>query len=114
MTRARAILFVVSLALLSQPAYSAVRVLIISGLGGEPGYEQKFQTQAKAVAAAASRSGAALKDVVVITGEQARRTALDPELKKFASAVKSEDQVVVVFIGHGSFDGEEYLSLIHI
>ncbi len=110
MTRARAILFVVSLAMscMTQPAQAAVRVLIISGLGGEPGYEQKFETQAKAVASAASRSGAATKDVVVITGEQARRTALDPELKKFASAVKSEDQVVIVLIGHGSFDGEEY------
>ncbi len=110
MTRARAILFAVSLALslMTQPAQSAVRVLIVSGLGGEEGYEQKFQTQAKAVASAASRSGAALKDVVVITGEQARRTALDPELKKFAGAVKNDDQVVIVLIGHGSFDGEEY------
>jgi hypothetical protein len=109
-TRARAVLFGVSLALsfMTSPAQSAVRVLILSGLGGEQGYEQKFQTQAKAVASAASRSGAALKDVVVISGEQARRTALDPELKKFASSVKNEDQVVVVFIGHGSFDGEEY------
>ena len=110
MTRARAILFAVSLALSlgTQPALSAVRVLILSGLGGEPGYEQKFQTQAKAVASAASRSGAALKDIVTLSGEQARRTALDPELKKFASSVKNDDQVVVVLIGHGSFDGEEY------
>lgn len=110
MTRARAVLFAVSLAMsfMTQPAQSAVRVLIIGGLGGEAGYEQKFQTQAKAVASAASRSGAALKDIVVITGEQARRTALDPELKKFASTVKNDDQVVVVLIGHGSYDGEEY------
>ena len=110
MTRARAVLFAVALAMsfVTQPAWSAVRVLIVGGLGGEAGYEQKFQTQAKAVASAASRSGAALKDIVVITGEQARRTALDPELKKFASAVKNDDQVVVVLIGHGSFDGEEY------
>jgi hypothetical protein len=109
-TRARASLFAVALAmsLVTVPAHSAVRVLIVSGLGGEASYEQKFTTQAKAVAAAASRSGAATKDVVVITGEQARRTALDPELKKFAGAVKNDDQVVVVLIGHGSFDGEEY------
>jgi hypothetical protein len=109
-TRARAILFAVSLAMsfMTQPALAAVHVLIVSGLGGEPGYEQKFQTQAKAAASAASRSGAATKDVVVVTGEQARRSALDPELKKFAAAVKGKDQVVVVLIGHGSFDGEEY------
>jgi hypothetical protein len=107
-TRAYALLLALSLAFVSQPALSAVRVLIVSGLGGEPAYEQKFESQAKAAASAASRSGAALKDVVVITGEQARRTSLDPELRKFAGTVKSEDQVVVVLIGHGSYDGEEY------
>ena len=69
MTRARAILFVALLAMLAGPATAAVRVLIVGGLGGDPGYEQKFQAQAKAVASAASRSGAATKDVVLITGE---------------------------------------------
>jgi len=51
-TRARAVLFAVALAMsfVTQPAWSAVRVLIVGGLGGEAGYEQKFQTQAKAVA----------------------------------------------------------------
>jgi hypothetical protein len=90
------------------PAHSAVRVLIVSGLGGEPDYEQKFQNQAKAAAAAAAHTGAAQKDIVVLTGEQARRTHLDGELKKFASSVQGDDQVVVELIGHGSFDGDEY------
>ena len=109
-TPGRAILLSVTLvlSLATWPAYSAVRVLIISGLGGEPDYEQKFQNQAKAAAAAASHTGAAQKDIVVLTGEQARRTHLDGELKKFASSVRSDDQVVVELIGHGSFDGEEY------
>jgi hypothetical protein len=94
--------------LLVGPAQAAVRVLILSGLGGEAAYEQRFQKQAAAVAAAASRTGAAQQDVVTLSGEQARRTNLDGELRKFAQAVQSEDQVVVVLLGHGSFDGEEY------
>ena len=110
MTRARANLltmaFVLSLA--AWPAQSAVRVLIVSGLGGEPDYEQKFENQAKGAAAAAAHTGAAQKDIVVLSGEQARRAHLDGELKKFASSVRSDDQVVVELIGHGSFDGEEY------
>lgn len=110
MTPARALLFAVVLVLsfVARPAHSAVRVLIVSGLGGEPDYDRKFEAQAKAAAAAAARTGAAAKDIVVITGEQARRTHLDGELKKFASGVQGEDQVVVELIGHGSYDGEEY------
>jgi hypothetical protein len=109
-TPARALLLTVALVLsfVARPAHSAVRVLIVSGLGGEPEYEQKFESQARGAAAAASHTGAAPKDILVLTGEQARRTHLDGELKKFASSVQSGDQVVVELIGHGSFDGEEY------
>jgi hypothetical protein len=106
--RASLLTFALALSCITTPAHSAVRVLIVSGLGGEADYEQKFQNQAKAVAAAAAHSGAAQNDIVVVSGEQARRTTLDPELAKFASSVKSDDQAVIVFIGHGSFDGEEY------
>jgi hypothetical protein len=109
-TLARPVMLTMALAALvvAGPACSAVRVLVISGLGGEAGYEQKFQKQASAVAEAAARTGAAQKDVVVISGEQARRTSLDGELKKFATAVQAEDQVAVVLLGHGSYDGEDY------
>ena len=110
MRPARALMLTVALApfLLAGPAHAAVRVLIVSGLGGEATYEQRFQKQANALASAASRIGVNAQDVVVLTGEQARRTNLDGELKKFAQAVQPEDQVAVVLLGHGSFDGEEY------
>jgi hypothetical protein len=93
---------------LAGQAHSAVRVFIVAGLGGEPSYEQRFQQQAAAVATAAGRTGAAQKDIVVMTGERARRATLDPEMKKFAASVTADDQVAVVFIGHGSFDGDNY------
>jgi hypothetical protein len=107
---ARAVMLTMALACLltAGPAYSAVRVLVISGLGGESAYEQKFQKQASAVAEAAARTGAAQDGVVVLSGEQARRSALDGELKKFAGGVQKDDQVAVVLIGHGSYDGEDY------
>lgn len=97
-----------ALSSLTRPAHSAVRVLIVSGLGGEASYEQKFEQQATAVAAAAARTGAAQNDVVELSGERARRTTLDGELKKFAGGVQAQDQVAVVLIGHGSYDGEDY------
>jgi hypothetical protein len=109
-TLARSVMLTMALGCLvaAGPAYSAVRVLVISGLGGETTYEQKFQKQASAVAAAAARTGAAQDGVVVLSGEQARRAALDSELKKFAGGVKADDQVAVILIGHGSYDGEDY------
>jgi hypothetical protein len=109
-TPSRALMLTVALvlSLLTWPAHSAVRVLIISGLGGEPTYEQRFQQQATALAEAATRSGAASSDVISLSGDRARRATLDAELKKFASSVQRDDQVAVVLIGHGSFDGEDY------
>lgn len=94
--------------LLAGPAHAAVRVLILSGLGGEATYDQRFQKQASAIASAASRTGAAQQDVVLLSGEQTRLPNLKDELKKFAQTVQAEDQVAVVLIGHGSYDGEEY------
>ena len=108
LARANLLTMALVLSLAAWPAHSAVRVLIVSGLGGEADYEQKFENQAKGAAAAAAHTGAAQKDIVVLSGEQARRTHLDGELKKFASSVHGDDQVVVELIGHGSFDGEEY------
>ncbi len=60
------------------------------------------------MATAAGRTGAAQKDIVVVSGEQARRATLDAEMKKFAESVQADDQVAVVLIGHGSFDGDDY------
>jgi len=109
-TPARALMLTLALALavITRPAYPAVRALIVSGLGGEPAYEQKFQQQAAALAQAASRAGATPNDIVELSGERAKRTTLDGELKMFAQAVQADDQVIVAWIGHGSYDGEDY------
>jgi hypothetical protein len=108
LTRALRLTVALVLSLMAGTAFGAVRVIIVSGLGGEPEYEQRFQKQAAAVAEAASRTGAAQKDVIVLSGERSRRTTLDGELKEFAASVQPDDQVAVVLIGHGSYDGEEY------
>lgn len=107
---ARALMLTVALVLsvIARPASAAVRALIISGLGGEATYEQKFQQQAAAMAQAAGRAGAAPNDIVELTGDRAKRTTLDGELKKFGQSVQSEDQVIVALIGHGSYDGDDY------
>jgi len=105
---ARAGLLMWALAVLAAPAYAELRVFVVSGLGGEAEYEQRFQHQAEAIAKAAERSGAAAENVILLSGERARRESLQRELTAFVGKVQKADQVVVVFIGHGSFDGDDY------
>jgi hypothetical protein len=106
MSPVRALLLTLALAV--SPAHAELRVFVVSGLGGEPEYEHRFQEQAEAIAQAATRAGAAQDSVVLLTGERARRESLTRELATFVGKAQKDDQVVVVFIGHGSFDGEDY------
>jgi hypothetical protein len=105
-------LALVTLALLAAvmptAANAALRVLVVSGLGGEPDYERRFQQQAEAVAQAAARAGATKDSVIVLSGESARREALQRAFDTLIAKTQKEDQVAVVLIGHGSFDGEDY------
>jgi hypothetical protein len=107
MSPTRALLLTLALAVAS-PAHAELRVFVASGLGGEPEYEQRFAHQAEAIAQAAAHSGAAPDNVVLLTGARARRESLQRELTTFVGKAQKDDQVVVVFIGHGSFDGQDY------
>lgn len=87
---------------------SATYSLIISGLGGEPAYEQRFREQAATLSAAAQQlTGDELK-VITLAGGHAGRDSIRRELRALAAQVTAEDQVIITLIGHGSFDGDEY------
>ncbi len=106
MSPLRALLLTFALA--APPVHAELRVFVVSGLGGEPDYEHRFQQQAEAVGRAASRAGAKQDSVVVLTGERARLESLQREFATFAGKVQKEDQVAVVLIGHGAYDGQDY------
>jgi len=95
-------------ALATSPAHAQLHAFIVSGLGGEPHYEQRFVEQAKKIAQAATALAGDPSRVVVLTGERARRDTLERELRAFADRVRPQDQVIVVMIGHGTFDGTDY------
>lgn len=108
-TRALACTLVGCLALVAAgTARADLRVLVVSGLGGEAEYERRFAEQAARIGEAAARAAGGSDKVVVLSGEAARREAVERELRLLAERSKPDDQVAVVFIGHGSFDGEEY------
>jgi hypothetical protein len=106
--RALLLTLAVAASLVALPAHAALRVLVVSGLGGEPEYEKRFHQQADAVAKAAARSGAPKDNVVVLSGEAAKRDAIERALNALISKAAKEDQVAVVLIGHGTYDGEDY------
>ena len=103
---ARTLLLTLTLAV--PPAYAELRVFVVGGLGGEAEYAHRFDQQAAAVAQAARRAGATPENVILLSGERLNRDVLLRELNTFVGNAKPEDQAVVVFIGHGSFDGESY------
>ncbi len=81
--------------------------LVVSGLGGEPDYEQRFTGLADEASKAFSAPGG---DSVVTTlkGASATKTAIRDSLENIAHQAAANDVLVVLLIGHGSFDGDDY------
>lgn len=79
----------------------------VSGLGGEPDYEQRFAAQAADLDRIA-KGGGATSHVVTLSGPQATREHLQQALMDIAASAHADDMLVVTLIGHGSFDGTQY------
>ena len=104
----RAILYTLALTMFAARASADVYTLVVSGLGGDPQFEQRFGEQAEAMyKAALSASGDAAK-VTLLKSERATREAIAEAIRAVARRTQAKDQFVLVLIGHGSFDGEEY------
>ena len=83
--------------------------LIVSGLGGEPRYAERFEAQAESLAQAARRSlGDDDSRVTLLSGDAASREALTAELTRLAEVMTTTDSLAVFLIGHGTHDGEHY------
>jgi len=85
-------------------APAATFYVTISGLGGEPDYDQRFKMWANDIDASLKKSGSTnVTTLVAPAREQIRST-----LEGLAKTVKPDDALVVMLIGHGSYDGVEY------
>lgn len=81
------------------------RILIVTGLGGEPDYARAFAQQGDASARHAEATGAT---VTLLTEDNARREEIRDAIATIARESNETDKVVVQLIGHGTFDGEQY------
>jgi hypothetical protein len=88
-------------------ARASVYYVTIAGLGGEPDYDQRFTANAKDLDKLFKASGNGAH-VFTLTGNDATRAHLTETLDSIAHDAKPEDDFVLIMIGHGSFDGEEY------
>ncbi len=80
--------------------------LTIAGLGGEPEYEQRFAGWAVDLDKIfKSEPGA---QVITLSGAQATRANIESRLGDLAKQTKPDDHLVLLLIGHGSYDESDY------
>ena len=91
------------LAALGAPA--ATFYVTISGLGGEPDYDQRFKMWANDIDSSLKKAGG---DSNVVTMLGPTREQIRARFADLAAKVKSTDALVVVLIGHGTYDGVDY------
>ncbi len=88
-------------------AHAATYYVIVSGLGGEPDYEQRFTAEAKDLDRIFKASGPTAH-VATLTGADATAAKLREALSSIAREAKPDDDFALILIGHGTFDGVEY------
>jgi hypothetical protein len=94
-------------AVLTVQARAATYFVIVSGLGGEPDYEQRFTAAAKELDLVLKAEGPTAH-VTTLTGANATAAQLRDTLQAVAREARPDDDFALILIGHGSFDGVEY------
>lgn len=99
----------VSLALLfATPAFATTYMVTVAGLGGEPDYEQRFQLLANDTDKILKAGGGSDRVVETFKGPDATKARITASLNRIAAQAKPQDALVIMMIGHGTFDGTEY------
>lgn len=87
-------------------ARASTYYVTIAGLGGEPEYDERFASWAKEIDMLVKASPDA--KVETLFGADATRVRIQSTLDRLAREAKGDDVLIVMLIGHGSYDGTEY------
>ena len=87
------------------------QVLVVAGAGGEEEYGELFAEWTETLAKAFEGNASELVHITNGSKETGARKTIETKLKEWAEAEGNE--IWIVLVGHGTFDGKE-LSLIHI
>lgn len=96
------------LCLFASPALAQqTHLLVITGVPGDEEHEQKFKKWATTVVDAAKKKEQ-LPDanITTVSGAGATKDAIDKAVTAIAARAKPNDNVIVLLIGHGSFNGQ--------
>jgi len=96
-------LFLLMLSAVSAPATTFY--LTISGLGGEADYTQRFKMWADDINGSLKRAGG---DSNVVTLDAPTRDQIRARFAEITRQAKPADAMVLMLIGHGTWDGLEY------
>lgn len=86
-------------------APAATFYITFSGLGGEPDYEQRFKMWAEDIDTSLKRAGG---DSNIITLVAPTRDQIRAKLAEVARQAHPDDALVLMLIGHGTYDGVDY------
>ncbi len=86
-------------------ARAATFYVTISGLGGEPDYEQRFKMWADDIDTSLKRAGG---DANVITLVAPTREQIRAKFADVTRQAHPDDAFVLMLIGHGTYDGVDY------
>jgi len=95
----------VALFLLAASAHAATYYLTVSGLGGEPDYEQRFKMWSDDIDGSLKKAGG---DAKVFTLNAPTKDKVKAQFADIQKQATPQDALVVMLIGHGSYDGVEY------
>ncbi len=93
------------LLMLALSAHATTYYLTISGMGGEPDYDQRFKMWADDIDSSLKKAGG---DAKVVTLVAPTRDKIRAQFTELTRDVKPTDALVLMLIGHGSYDGVEY------
>jgi hypothetical protein len=97
-------LVLIAFFLLAVPLEATTFSVTVTGLGGEPDYDQRFALWAKDLDSSLSKS----PGVKAETLKGPAKTALRSSLERIGKEATPDDALVLTLIGHGTFDGVDY------
>src|SRR5215475_13523269 len=86
-------------------AHASTYYLTLTGIGGENDYTQRFKMWAEDIDSSLKKAGG---DVNVITMQVPSREQVRAKFGELSHQVKNTDSLVVILIGHGTYDGQDY------
>jgi hypothetical protein len=102
----KSVLFAVTCLLSAAALRADTYYVTVAGLGGEQEYEQRFTGWASDLQKIfQSEPGA---KIITLSGAQATRANIQARLGEIAKQAKADDHVVLMLIGHGTFDETDY------